>query len=136
MPKGEDFSALKLRLANVKLDNLQDVTQSQASVKELESIRDEFDAKTKSVRETGAALSGEMSSFRDSYAELDKIAREDVRSLQAQMHLPSLDARTLSRAVRHGCAGKGSAGARLYGSGAQLYAGEKRKEKMSLRCVS
>lgn len=99
MPKGEDFSALKLRLANVKLDNLQDVTQSQASVKELESIRDEFDAKTKSVRETGAALSGEMSSFRDSYAELDKIAKEDVRSLQAQMHLPSLDARTLSRAL-------------------------------------
>lgn len=99
MPKGEDFSALKLRLANVKLDNLQDVSQIQASVKELESIRDEFDAKTKLVRETGTALSGEMSSFRDSYAELDKIAKEDVRNLQAQMHLPSLDARTLSRAL-------------------------------------
>jgi uncharacterized protein (TIGR03545 family) len=99
MPKGEDFLALQRRLADVKLDNLQDVTQIQASLKELESIRSDFDAKVKPVRETGAALSGEMGAFRDSFKELDKMAKEDVRGLQAQMHLPSLDTRTLSRAL-------------------------------------
>jgi len=99
LPKGEEFSVLQHRLANVKLDNLQDVTQNQASLQELDSIRNDFDAKSKSVRETGAALSGDIAVSRDSFAELDRIVKEDVRSLQARMHLPSLDARTLSRAL-------------------------------------
>ena len=99
LPKGEEFSALQYRLANVKLDNLQDVTQIQASLLELDSIRNDFDAKSRSVRETGAALSGDLAASRASFADLDKIVKEDVRSLQARMHLPSLDARTLSRAL-------------------------------------
>jgi uncharacterized protein (TIGR03545 family) len=99
LPKGEEFSALQQRLAKVKLDNFQDVTQIQASVKELESIRNDFDAKSKSVREAGAALTADLGAFKGSFSELDKIVKDDVRSLQAKMHLPSLDARTLSRAL-------------------------------------
>jgi len=99
LPKGEEFSALQQRLANVKLDNFQDVTQIQASVKELESIRNDFDAKSKSVREAGSALTGDLAAFKGSFSELDKIVKEDVRGLQAKMHLPSLDAKTLSRAL-------------------------------------
>ena len=99
MPKGQDFSALRSRLANVKLDNLQDVAQIQASLQELESVRNEFDAKVKVVRETGSALTGDLRTFRGSVAGLEKIVKEDVRSLQARMQLPSLDARTLSRAL-------------------------------------
>jgi uncharacterized protein (TIGR03545 family) len=68
-------------------------------VKELESIRNDFDAKSKSVREAGSALTGDLSALKGSFSELDKIVKEDVRSLQAKMHLPSLDARTLSRAL-------------------------------------
>jgi len=99
LPKGEEFSALQHRLANVKLDKLQDVTQIQASLQELDSIRTDFNAKSKVVHETGTALSADLAGSSASFAELDKIVKEDVRSLQARMHLPSLDARTLSRAL-------------------------------------
>lgn len=99
LPKGEEFSGLQQRLTNVKLDNFQDVTQIQASLKELESIRSDFDAKSKSVRDASSALTADLGAFKGSFSELDKIVKEDVRSLQARMHLPSLDARTLSRAL-------------------------------------
>ncbi|MBI5429838.1 MAG: TIGR03545 family protein [Nitrosomonadales bacterium] len=99
MPGTEDFSALQRRLASVKLDNLQDVAQLQASLRELDAIRSDFEAKTKTLREAGAALTGDLDAFKGSYSELDKIVKEDVRSMQAQMHLPALDVRTLSRAL-------------------------------------
>lgn len=99
MPKAEEFSALQRRTTSVKLDNLQDVSQVQASLKELESIRNEFDAKSKSVSETGTALNDETKVARGTFSDLDKIVKEDVSSLQAKMHLPSLDTRTLSRAL-------------------------------------
>lgn len=99
MPKGEEFATLQQRLAKVKLDNFQDIAQLQASLQELESIRSDFDAKSKSVSETGTALKDETGAFRASFADLDKIVKDDVNSLQARMHLPSLDSRTLSRAL-------------------------------------
>lgn len=99
MPKGEDFSALQHRLASLKLDNLQDAAQIQASLQELGSIRNDFDAKSGSVREAGTALTADLAASRGSFTGLDKIVKEDVRSLQARMHLPSLDTRTLSRAL-------------------------------------
>jgi len=99
MPKSEDFTALQRRLADVKLDHFQDVMQILASLKELEAIRNDFDSKSKSVRDTGTALTGDLGAFRGSISGLDKIVAEDVRSLQARMHLPALDARTLSRAL-------------------------------------
>ncbi len=99
MPKGEEFVALRQRLNNVKLDNFQDVTQLQASLKELESIRNEFDAKSKAVSETAGTLNGETGAFRASFSNLDKLVKDDVSALQAKMHLPSLDSRTLSRAL-------------------------------------
>lgn len=99
MPKGEDFSAMQSRLANVKPDNLEDVTQIQESMKELESIHKDFDAKSRPVGETGAALKGDMGEFRNSFSDLDRIVKEDVSSLQERLRLPSLDARTLARAL-------------------------------------
>jgi uncharacterized protein (TIGR03545 family) len=99
LPGGEDFSALQQRLEKVKLSNFQDISQIQASLLELQSIRNDFDAKSRSVRETGAALGGELGKSRSSFSGLDMAVQEDVRSLQARMHLPSLDARTLSRAL-------------------------------------
>lgn len=99
LPKGEDFAALQRRLTNVKPDNLQDATQLQAALQELDAIRGDFDAKSKAISETGTALSSELGALRSSYSGLDDVVKEDVRNLQAQMHLPSLDARTLSRAL-------------------------------------
>ena len=99
MPTGEDFSALQRRLAGVNLDNLKDAMQVQASLKELGSIRSDFDAKTKSVSETGKALTDELSSLKGSISGLDEIVKEDIRDLQTRMRLPSLDTSTLSRAL-------------------------------------
>ncbi|MFA6903218.1 MAG: TIGR03545 family protein [Gallionellaceae bacterium] len=99
MPQAGDFASLQQRLGKVKLDNFQDLAQLQSSLKELEQIRNEFDTKSKAVSETGTALNTETGSFRASFSGLDKIVRDDVSSLQARMHLPSLDSRTLSRAL-------------------------------------
>lgn len=99
MPEGEDFSAMQSRLADVKLDNLEDVTQIRKSMKELESIRKDLEAKSRAVSETGAALKGDMGEFRNSFSDLDKIVKEDVNSLKERMRLPSLDARILARAL-------------------------------------
>lgn len=99
MPKGDEFVALRQRLNNVKLDNFQDILQLQSSLKELEAIRTDFDAKSRVVSETGTALATETGSFKTSLSDLDKIVKNDVNDLQARMHLPSLDSRTLSRAL-------------------------------------
>lgn len=99
LPKGDDFKALRTRLAKVQLKDFKDVTQVQTSVKELQSIRDEFDAMSKPVGEAGGKLTGDMGSLRTSFADLEKVTREDVRGLQSRMHLPSLDTATLSRAL-------------------------------------
>jgi len=99
LPKGDDFKALRTRLGKVQLKDFKDVAQVQASVKELQSIRDEFDAMSKPVGEAGSKLTGDMGALRTSFADLEKVAREDVRGLQSRMHLPSLDTATLSRAL-------------------------------------
>lgn len=99
MPKGEDFTALQRRLGNVKLDNLKNVLEVRDALKELTAIRDEYDAKAKTVREAGATLNESMGAMHGSISGLDKVIAEDVRNLQAQMHLPQLDAKSLSRAL-------------------------------------
>jgi len=99
LPKGEDFSALQRRLAGVNLDDLKDVTKIQASLRELGSIRSDFDAKASMVSETSAALTGELSSFKKSISGLDEVVKEDIRNMQTRMRLPSLDTSTLSRAL-------------------------------------
>ncbi|MFH0934946.1 MAG: TIGR03545 family protein, partial [Pseudomonadota bacterium] len=99
LPTGEDFKALRERLAKVQLKDFKDVAQVQASVKELQSIRDEFDAKSKPVGEVTSKLGGDMGKLRGSFDDLDKVVRDDVRGLQKRMHLPSLDTATLSRAL-------------------------------------
>lgn len=99
LPKGDDFKLLRTRLGKVQLKDFKDVAQLQASVKELQSIRDEFDAMSKPVGEAGSKLAGDMGALRTSFADLEKITREDVRGLQSRMHLPSLDTATLSRAL-------------------------------------
>lgn len=99
LPRGEDFGALRERLAKVQLKDFKDVAQVQASVKELQAIRDEFEAKTKPISEAGSSLSSDMGALRTSFGGLDDAVRADVRGLQARMKLPSLDAGTLSRAL-------------------------------------
>jgi uncharacterized protein (TIGR03545 family) len=99
LPKGDDFKALRTRLGKVQLKDFKDATQVQASVKELQAIRDEFDAMSKPVGEAGGKLTGDMGALRTSFADLEKVTREDVRDLQSRMHLPSLDTATLSRAL-------------------------------------
>lgn len=99
LPKGEEFTALQRRLTAVKLDNLKDVAQIQASLKELAAIRDEFDAKAKPLGETGKALTGELGAFKGSISGVDKMVKDDIRDLQSRMSLPSLDVSTLSRAL-------------------------------------
>jgi uncharacterized protein (TIGR03545 family) len=99
LPRGEDFSALRTRLGNVNVKQVKDVAQLQAAVKELQAIRDEFEAKSKPVGEAGSSLSGDLKGLQTSFAGLDDVVREDVRGLQARMKLPSLDAGNLSRAL-------------------------------------
>jgi uncharacterized protein (TIGR03545 family) len=99
LPKGDDFKALRTRLGKVQTRDFKDVAQVQASIKELQAIRDEFDAMSKPVGEAGGKLNGDMGTLRSSFADLEKVTREDVRNLQARMHLPSLDTATLSRAL-------------------------------------
>lgn len=99
LPGGEDFSALRTRLGNVKVKEVKDVAQLQAAVKELQAIRDEFDAKSKPLVEAGASLSGDLKGLQTSFAGLDDVVREDVKGLQSRMKLPSLDAGNLSRAL-------------------------------------
>jgi len=99
LPRGEDFGALRTRLGNVKVKDVKDVAQLQAAVKELQAIRDEFEAKSKPIGEAGTGLTGDLKGLQTSFAGLDDVVREDVRGLQARMKLPTLDAHTLSRAL-------------------------------------
>lgn len=99
LPKAQDFTVLQGRLKNVQQDNFRDVTQIRASLKELESIRNDFDAKSKSVSETATTLNTETATARGSFAELDKIVKQDAGDLKARMLLPALDSKSLSRAL-------------------------------------
>jgi len=99
LPSKEDFSALQQRLAKAKPKNSKDVAQVKASLQELDSIRKDFDAKTKVVRETSSAITGDLGKLKGSISSIDKLVKDDVSDLQSRMHLPSLDAHTLSRAL-------------------------------------
>lgn len=99
LPRGEDFSALRTRLAEVRSKDVKDVAQLQAAVKELQAIRDEFEAKSKPIGEASSSLSGDLKGLQKGISGIDDAVREDVRGLQARMKLPSLDAGNLSRAL-------------------------------------
>ncbi len=99
LPRGEDFSALRTRLSQVDLKGVKDVSQVHTSVKELQAIRDEFEAKSKPIGEAGSGLSGDLKGLQTSFAGLDDVVRADVRDLQARMKLPTLDAGNLSQAL-------------------------------------
>jgi len=99
LPRSEDFSALRQRLGKVQLKDFQDLAQVQASIKELQAIRDEFEAKTKPISEAGSSLPSDMGTLHTLFGGLDDAVRADVRDLGARLKLPSLDTRTLSRAL-------------------------------------
>lgn len=99
LPSGDDIATLQKRLSGIKLDNAQDIRQIQSSLQELQSIRSDIDGRMKTVRDTGSAVSSDMNAFKGSMSGLDALVKEDVRDLQARLHLPSLDSNTLSRAL-------------------------------------
>ncbi len=99
LPSREDIDALRARVSSVQYSGFKDLEQVQASVKELQSIRDAFEAKGKSVSDAGAGLSDDINGLRTSFSGLDDVVREDVRGLQARMKLPTLDAKNLSQSL-------------------------------------
>ncbi|MEW5904298.1 MAG: TIGR03545 family protein [Pseudomonadota bacterium] len=99
LPDGEQLGAMRTRLAKIDPKAIKDVAQLQAALQELRSLRDEFDNAARPVVEAGNRLGSDMGTLRSAFDGLEQVTREDVRGLQARLHLPTLDTSTLSRAL-------------------------------------
>lgn len=99
LPSLDTVKGLETRLRAVKLDGFRNVQEVQDSLRELDAIRKELETYRASLRETGDALDADTAAWQAAWADVERMAREDVAALQAHFSLPRLDGGNLSRAL-------------------------------------
>lgn len=96
LPQSKDLKALEARLKAVKLDRFNGPAEVQASLKELDSIYKETDAKIKNVESTGKAVGSDVNVYKNTIKDLEAMIKKDVADLEARLKIPKLDVKNMA----------------------------------------
>ena len=97
LPQKKDIDSIQERLKKVQLDRFENVGQLQASLKEIDSIYKDADAKVKAVEETAKAVKGDTNTYKNTLGDLEKMVRQDIKDLESRLKIPKLDAASLAK---------------------------------------
>ena len=96
LPASKDLKELETRLKSVKTKDFKTPQELQASLKELDTIFKDADAKVKLVESTGKALNGDVNVYQTALKGLDDMIRQDIDDLEAHLKIPKLDVKNMA----------------------------------------
>ncbi len=96
LPKTKDIDDLqtKIKALNLNTKNPMELAQNLKKAKE---IVGEAQAKVKQVEDSQSKLSGDIKTYTNAVADLQKIAEQDVADLQKRLKIPSIDPKEFSQ---------------------------------------
>lgn len=96
LPQAQDFKPYQDRIKALKFD-LHNPSELAKNLKEADQIRKELSVKAKEVDQTTKELKDEINTYSNAYKDLEKLAQEDMKSLQARLKIPNIDAKEFSQ---------------------------------------
>ncbi len=96
LPADKDFKALQDRMKQIKVDGFHGPDEIQKSLKEIEALYKDIDSQVKMVKSTSDDLHSDVNKYRDELNELEKMAQDDLKDLEAKLKIPKLDAKSLA----------------------------------------
>ncbi|MEK6772996.1 MAG: TIGR03545 family protein [Bdellovibrionota bacterium] len=99
LPQGKDFQMLGDRLGKVKTSNFKSPQELQDSLKEIDSILKEGDAKLKVVQTANSDFNTDLKGAQDGLKDLDAQIKADIKDLEKHFKIPKIDAKSISMSV-------------------------------------
>jgi uncharacterized protein (TIGR03545 family) len=96
LPHAKEFQALIDRLGKVKTSNFKSPQELSDSLKEIDLIFKEGDAKYKLIQTAKTDLDADLKSTQDSYHQFEIQVKEDIKSIEKHFKIPQIDAKSLT----------------------------------------
>lgn len=99
LPDSKEIQAVGDRVKTVKTKDFKNPAEVQASLKQIDQIIRDADAKVKEVNSTSKALTGDIGVYEKAFADLDDMVKKDIADLESRLKIPKLDSKSLSQFV-------------------------------------
>ncbi len=99
LPSGQELKALSDKLGKVKSKDFANLQELDASVKEVQSIVVEMDAKSKQVKDLKSQLDSDLKSIDVDYKNIDQQIKADTEKLKAHLKIPKIDAASFAKTL-------------------------------------
>jgi uncharacterized protein (TIGR03545 family) len=99
LPQAKDLKDLQDRLKTVKLDHFSNPAELQTSLKELDTIFKDADAKVKLVESTGKDLNGDISNYQTQIKDLEAMVKKDIEDIEGHLKIPKLDVKNMAMSL-------------------------------------
>lgn len=99
LPQGKDFQALGDRLGKVKTSNFKTPQELQDSLREIDAILKEGDAKYKAIQTASTDLNNDLKGAQDGLKSLEAQIKNDIKDLEKHFKIPKIDAKAISMSI-------------------------------------
>lgn len=96
LPQSKDLKDIESRIKGVKLDKFNGPLEVQASIKELDAIRKDVDARVKAVDDTAKTLNSDVNIYSKTLSDLEAMVRKDIEDIEKRLQIPKLDVKNLA----------------------------------------
>lgn len=99
LPQGKDFQALGDRLGKVKTSNFKTPQELQDSLKEIDAVLKEGDAKYKAIQSASTDFNSDLKTAQDGLKSLEAQIKSDIKELEKHFKIPKIDAKSISISI-------------------------------------
>lgn len=99
LPKPKEIQDLGERMNKVKTKDFKTPQELADSLKQLEEILKEADAKSKNVQSTATDLNADLKNFETGLRDIEAQIKNDIKDLEKRFRLPKLDAKAISQSL-------------------------------------
>lgn len=99
LPQGKDFQALGEKIKQVKTKDFKTPQELADSLKQLDGILKEADVKFKEIQSQSGELNKDLSDLQKQAQDLQAQVQTDIKTLEARLKLPHLDAVSMTKAI-------------------------------------
>jgi uncharacterized protein (TIGR03545 family) len=121
LPQGSEIDALNVRLAKIKTSNFKNPQEVLDSVKQFNDVINDANSKFQVLSTANADFNKDLAETQNSLNQVNAQINKDVSGLEQRLHLPKIDAKSLSYALLHQYLGPTLAQIKRYKSLAEKY---------------
>ncbi len=96
LPQSKDLKDIESRIKAVKVDRFNGPLEVQQSIRELDAIRKDVDARVKAVDEASKTLGSDVNTYSKALAELEAQVRKDIDDIEKRLKIPELDVKSIA----------------------------------------